>query len=85
MRKKTNIILRIKKEITKGFLRIYFFFETFVLRLYYFRFKKKINTSKSGIIQVKNHDNLRIYKKEYLCNFPIVTSYKYLGVILSEM
>lgn len=49
MRKKTNIILRIKKEITKGFLRIYFFFETFILRLYYFKFKKKINTSKSKI------------------------------------
>ena len=49
MRKKTNVILRIKKEITKGFLRIYFFFETFVLRLYYFKFKKKINTSKSKI------------------------------------
>ena len=41
MKEKINIILRIKKEITNGFLRIYYFFETFILRLHYFKLKKK--------------------------------------------
>ena len=49
MKKKSNVILRIKKEIAKGFLRLYYFFETFALRLYYFKFKNKINKNNSKI------------------------------------
>ena len=49
MKKKINLTLRVKKEITKLYLRIYYTFETFFLRLYYFKFKKKINNNKSII------------------------------------
>ena len=43
MKKKLNFISKFKKEIFKAFLRIYYFFETFILRLYLFKFKKKNN------------------------------------------
>ena len=49
MKKKLNFISRLKKEILKAFLRIYYFFETFILRLYLFKFKKKIIKNKLKI------------------------------------
>ena len=42
MKKKLNFIARVRKEILKAFLRIYYSFETFLLRLYLFKLKRKI-------------------------------------------
>ena len=49
MKKKLNKILRLKKEIIKAYLLIYYYFEVRVLKLFLFSFKKTKNTYKNKI------------------------------------
>ena len=49
MKKKLNKVLRLKKEIIKAYLLIYYYFEVRVLKLFLFSFKKTKNTYKNKI------------------------------------
>ena len=49
MKKKLNKFLRVKKEIIKAYLLIYYYLEVRVLKLFLFSFKKTKKTYKNKI------------------------------------